>query len=275
MSRGLGDVYKRQPQPSPPGGEGAVRLLGKGVAPFSLAGRGTGGEGRNTIDPPLGDGNLHVVYTGTSMHPTLIEPELLEVAPYHGRPVRRGDVVYFRPPEEQQELVHRVIAAIQPGTPQSSVHTRGDNSPAADPYRLQPDDIIGRVVVAQRGDRRRPIAGGLRGVLVGTAARLWRTINLGISRFLRGAYYTLARVGPQRRLLPSNLRPRVFVFQARQNPFFKLMMGGRVVGQYDGKLRQWRIRRPFRLFVDEAALPAPGATQDLAPDETSAPDRAE
>jgi hypothetical protein len=36
-----------------------------------------------------------------------------------------------------------------------------------------------------------------------------------------------------------------------------LVMGRHVVGQCDGGQELWRIRRPFRLFVDEDALPCP------------------
>ena len=64
------------------------------------------------------------------------------------------------------------------------------------------------------------------------------------------------------------LRPRVFAFQARQRPFFKLMMAGRVVGQYDNRQSQWRIRRPFYLFVDEAELPHPRPAQGFIRHET-------
>jgi hypothetical protein len=67
------------------------------------------------------------------------------------------------------------------------------------------------------------------------------------------------------------LRPRVFLFQAWQRAFFKLVMGGRVVGQYDGEQRQWRIRRPFRLFVDENALPCPAVGEAPMPDEARMP----
>ena len=72
-------------------------------------------------------------------------------------------------------------------------------------------------------------------------------------------YHGLAETGVFRRLLPSSLRPRLVTFEARHQKYLKLLMGRRVVGQYDTRQEQWHIRRPFRLFVDEAALPCPGA----------------
>ena len=257
------------PAPLPARERGVTPLVQVGVAPSPPGGEGRGEGGIFTANPPLDGSILHVVYTGRSMTPSLIEPELLEVRPYHDRLVRPGDVVYLQPPGEQQKLVHRVATVIPPGTTPGSIRTRGDNSSAADPFILQPADIVGQVVAAQRNSRRRRIAGGLLGVLVGTVARLRRTINRSISRMLHGAYRTLARTGLLRNLLPVGLRPRVFTFQTRERSFLKLMMAGRVVGQYDTRERQWRIRRPFRLFVDEDALPYAGAGQGLAPGETS------
>ncbi|MBU0493861.1 MAG: S26 family signal peptidase, partial [Chloroflexi bacterium] len=202
------------------------------------------------IEDVLADGVLHVVYTGPSMNPTLAEPDLLEVVAYGERPVQPGDVVYFQPPEGGREVVHRV-ARVTP----SGVYTRGDNNPQEDPYLLQPADIIGQVVAAQRGVTRRRIAGGRRGVLRGVACRPRRMVNRGVSRLLHSAYRALADIGLFRRLLPTGLRPRVFAFQARNQTFLKLLMGRRVVGQYDTRENEWRIRRPFRLLVDEASLP--------------------
>ncbi len=241
-------------------------LGGEGVTPLSLPGRGVGGEGGAApTDSHPDDDTLHVVYTGISMKPTLIEPELLEVVPYGRRSLRPGDVVYFRPPEGQKELVHRVVAVTSSNARPPRIQTRGDNNPSADPYLLGPADVIGRVVAAQRGSRRRRILGGLPGVVEGTTARQWGHTNRGIARLLHSAYRVLARSGLFRRLLPASLRPRIYFFQARRCPFYKLMVGGRVVGQYDIQQQEWHIDRPFRLFVDEAALPAPEAGQGLAP----------
>ncbi|MBU0491067.1 MAG: SynChlorMet cassette protein ScmC [Chloroflexi bacterium] len=210
-----------------------------------------------TVEDMLNDGVLHVVYTGPSMNPTLAEPDLLEVVAYGDRPVQPGDVVYFQPPDGGREVVHRVVRVTPGEVPQGGVRTRGDNNPQEDPYLLQPADIIGQVVAAQRGDKRRRIVGGRRGVLRGMACRPRRVVNRGVSRLLHGAYCALAGAGRFRSLLPTTLRPRVFSFQARSQTFLKLLMGQHVVGQYDTQQKQWRIRRPLRLFVDEASLPVP------------------
>jgi hypothetical protein len=51
------------------------------------------------------------------------------------------------------------------------------------------------------------------------------------------------------------MRPRVISFNREAGTELQLVMGQRVIGRrLEGKTR-WHIRRPFRLFVDEEALP--------------------
>jgi signal peptidase len=203
-----------------------------------------------------------VMYTGPSMNPTLRQGDLLTVVPYEGRAVQRGDVIYFDPPGGERKVVHRVVRV----TPQG-VRTRGDNNSADDPYLLQASDIIGQVVAAQRGSRRRLIAGGWRGQFVMHWNRPRRLAFRLSARLLHGVYHGLAETGVFRRLLPPGLRPRLVTFEARHQKYLKLMMGGRVVGQYDTRQEQWHIQRPFRLFVDESTLPRP----QMAPHKMTVP----
>jgi SynChlorMet cassette protein ScmC len=204
-----------------------------------------------TTESPRNDASLYIAYTGPSMNPTLREPDLLKVAPYDGRQVRTGDVIYFEPPEGDREIVHRVVRVTPDG-----IHTRGDNNPTDDPYILQATDVIGQVTVAQRGTKQRYITGGWRGTLLGYVARVRRVASRGASRLLHSTYHALARSGLFRGLLPPRLRPRLLVFESRPDQTFKLVMGQREVGRYDNWRHRWTIRRPFRLFVDDARLPS-------------------
>ncbi|MFQ5615134.1 MAG: SynChlorMet cassette protein ScmC [Anaerolineales bacterium] len=195
---------------------------------------------------------LPVVYTGPSMYPTLRDRELVDVVPYEDRPVCPGDIVYFQPPEGNHAVIHRVIRVTPEG-----IRTRGDNNPIADPYLIQPADITGQVVAVRRDQRQQPVAGGRRGYLTFYGARLTRLPSRLSTRLMHGIYHGLAKTGLFHRLLPSNFRPRLVAFRTRHQKYLKLMMGERVVGQYDTRRKQWHIRRPFRLFVDESALPRP------------------
>lgn len=189
-------------------------------------------------------------YEGSSMNPTLRDLDLLEMVPYDKRAIRVGDVIFLRPPEGDQPIVHRVVRVTPEG-----IRTRGDNRTGDDPWFLLPADITGQVVAAWRGQKRRKVAGGRAGRLVAHLTRWQRALERRLSPLLRPIYRFLTRGGIVRRLLPSRFNPRVVIFQANGRGHLWLLLGGRVVGRYDAQQRQWQIQRLFRLFVDESALP--------------------
>ncbi|MHB8837183.1 MAG: S26 family signal peptidase [Candidatus Methylomirabilia bacterium] len=188
-------------------------------------------------------------YDGPSMNPTLREPEIMEVVPYDGRPLRIGDVALFLSPKAGRLVVHRIVRVTPAG-----VSTLGDNNTEEDNVLLQPKSIKGRVVAAWRGRKRRRIAGGYRGRWTGRWCRWWRAPDRGVSSLLRPLYHSLSRRGLIARWLPAGLRPRVVEFQARGRDRSRLLWGRHVIGRYDDRNRRWLIRRPFRLFVDERTL---------------------
>lgn len=203
-----------------------------------------------TIGLLLGDQPLRVVYTGPSMNPTLAEPDLLEVRPYGEQAVCVGDIIYFQSPENERPIIHRVVRVTSQG-----IRTRGDNNPQNDPYLVQPADIIGKVVAAQRGERKRQIAGRWQGRFFVRGIKLERAVNRLSTRLGHSTYYWLARSGIFRRLLPAAMKPRVVCFQGRHQTFLKLLIAERLIGQYDHRHERWIIQRPFRLFVEEQTLP--------------------
>ena len=188
-------------------------------------------------------------YFGPSMNPTLREPEMMEIAPYGNRRMRVGDVVYFLPLQHDQPIVHRLARVTPVGA-----STLGDNNTQKDAFLLQPENIKGQVVAAWRGQTRREIAGCLRGRLTGRWLRWRRIPTRGVSYLLHPLYRTLCRRGLIARLLPAPLRPRVVVFQTRDQNKFRLLLGQHLVGRYDDQKRQWDIQPPFRLLVDERVL---------------------
>jgi len=122
------------------------------------------------------------------MNPTCREPDLLEIIPYGDRPVKRGDIICFRPPGSSHSVVHRVIRITSGG-----IRTRGDNNTENDPYLAHPSDINGKVVSAWRGRNSRRIAGGWRGSFIQYGVRLRRFIRKMIAKVLERLYYRLAR----------------------------------------------------------------------------------
>jgi hypothetical protein len=70
-------------------------------------------------------------------------------------------------------------------------------------------------------------------------------------------YDPAVKAGSLDGVLPQHLRPRLVEFNGRHWVDLKLLFGEREIGHYDSYLEAWRIRRPFRLFVDLRKLPAP------------------
>jgi SynChlorMet cassette protein ScmC len=189
-------------------------------------------------------------YSGPSMNPTLREPEIMEIVPYGSRPLRVGDVAFFLPVGADQPVVHRIRRVTPAG-----ISTLGDNNAREDALLLQPKNIKGRVVAAWRGQKRRKIAGGLPGRLASRWLGWRRVLDRGASPLLHPLYRALSHRGLIARVLPAPFRPRVVVFHAQGRDQFQLLLGQRIIGRYDERGHQWRIRRPFHLLVDGGALP--------------------
>ncbi len=189
------------------------------------------------------------VYRGASMHPTLKAPDTLQVVPYRRGKIQRGDVIVFSPPGRGHMVIHRVVSVTAKG-----IRTRGDNNSDIDPWNLSPDSIVGHVVRAQWGNRRRSIYGGLRGRLFSLGIRAIRLINSKVSSLLHPAYHRLARTGALRRWLSARVQTRILSFERSKGRELQLVLGRRVIGRLLHGRRKWVVRRPFRLFVDEESL---------------------
>ena len=191
-----------------------------------------------------------VNYIGPSMNPILKSGDRLRIIPYNGKEVGRGDVIAFLPPGGDPKIIHRVVSVSAKG-----IRTRGDNSSHVDPWILRPDQILGRVVSAQRGNRRRRIFCGPMGSLFALTVRFIHVVDSCVSFLLRPAYREFARAGIFIRLLPAQMRPRVISLNRDAGTELQLVMGRRVIGRWLEGKSEWNIRRPFRLFVDEESLP--------------------
>lgn len=198
------------------------------------------------------------------MNPTLQEPEILEVEPCRAGEVHSGDVVLFVPDGHTQSIVHRVIRVTATG-----IVTCGDNNRLADPWSLRSENILGRVVAAQRGSGRRPICGGHKGMLwVWLLARQRALQKIALPR-LKPIYRRLAASGMVYYLTPQCMHPSLIYFAAGNGRQMQLLWRKRVVGTYDHMSSAWQIQFPFRLFIDPA-LPGLTADQKLCPPQPNA-----
>jgi hypothetical protein len=189
-------------------------------------------------------------YIGPSMNPTLKSGDRLHIIPYDRQEIRRGDVVVFTPREGDSKIIHRVVSVSSNG-----IKTRGDNCNQVDPWVLSPDHIVGRVVSAQRGKRRLRVFGGLLGHSLAVAIRAIKSIDSNLTSLLRPFYQRLAKAGVFREWLPGWMKTKAIYLNHPAGTELQLLMGRRVIGRWLPGKSGWNIRRPFRLFVDEEALP--------------------
>ena len=194
-----------------------------------------------------------ICYTGPSMNPLLRTGDGLEVIPYEGNPMNIGDVVVFCHPEEKYQIVHRVVAITSEG-----IRTRGDNNNSLDPWVVQPEDIIGRVVSAKRKTKQKTIHGGSRGRMLALALLFRKKAHITTSKLLHSPYHSLSGSGIFRHFVPLLPKMRILTFRRSGGDELQLFMGNKIIGRCVPGSNQWQIMRPFRLFVDEAYLNSNG-----------------
>ena len=188
-----------------------------------------------------------IFYHGVSMNPLLKRGDTLLVAPYGSQEIHPGDIVLFLDPLRGQ-VVHRVVAVSAGG-----VTTRGDNNPNIDDRVLAPDEILGWVTAIERQGRTLPVPRKAPATLYLLKARRW--CDRATSWLLKPVYYHVAQSGLFQRCLAPWMQPRLIYFSHPEGSEWQLWLGSCLIGRKKPNKSQWEIRRPFRLFVDEASLP--------------------
>jgi signal peptidase I len=184
------------------------------------------------------------------MNPTLKAGDGLQLKPYRGKKIRSGDVVVFNSPDGDRKITHRVVSVDSKG-----IRTWGDNNKNIDPWVVSPEHIIGRVIYAQRGKKWKRVFGGVAGQLFAIVVRVIKVLDSGTALMLRPAYRWMVRTGFLRELFKNQIKSAVVTINRPGGAEMQLLMGRRVIGRLRSGKAQWQIRRPFRLFLDEASLP--------------------
>jgi hypothetical protein len=110
------------------------------------------------------------------MHPVFKPGDVLQVLPYNGKTVERGDVILFSCTEEKRMIVHRVVDVDEHG-----IRTKGDNNRHLDPWVVTPEWIAGHVIRARHKMRWRSISGGCVGRFVANWVRAVRSVSAMLS----------------------------------------------------------------------------------------------
>lgn len=191
-----------------------------------------------------------LLYRGNSMIPTLRNAAILHIVPYIDDAIRSGDVIVFISPGSNNTVVHRVVSVNSQG-----IKTKGDNNIKVDDWLIVHDNVIGRVTYAQNGAKQWTIYRGLIGSIFAEVSKSIRILDRSISFLLHFPYQWLARSGIFRRLLPSRFEIKILSINKPQGSDLQLLLGKRVIGQFIHEKNQWQIRRPFRLFINDAIIP--------------------
>jgi SAM-dependent methyltransferase len=210
-------------------------------------------SGRRGMSKPVHNFNERsdaFLFCGSSMGCLFRDGDRLVIGPCEIAEIRKGDVVVFTAPGDDKRIVHRVIA-VGP----DRFQTRGDSNPGADPWSLGRENLIGCVTAFERNGRLHSVTGGRRGRLRALLTGTIRRIDHHSSSVFHPIYRGLYRSCILRRLVPGSLSPRVILLRKDGSTEMQLLMGRKVVGRCLAEENEWKIRRPFRIFVDESTLP--------------------
>jgi len=190
-------------------------------------------------------------FSGVSMLPTLKPGDLLKLVRCKKREIHVGDVVAFQSPISQGLIVHRVVAFDYTG-----LRTKGDNNDRIDDWVLSPHNIFGRIVSAHRGGQTITILGGFRGRQYVRTIHTVRCLNKALmSALLSPLYHWLAKTGIFKKMFLCLLNTRIYCFKCGDQLELQILLGRRIIGRLFPGQKQWYIKRPFRLIVDEKSLP--------------------
>lgn len=189
-------------------------------------------------------------YMGLSMYPLFIPGDILHIKPYDNTEIKVGDVVVFKAKNEEKNIVHRVVSINN-----SVIITRGDNNNHADSGSLIPEDIIGKVIIAERDAKKRSVPGGMPGFIRSEIIRYTRRINKNIIKILRPFYHFIAQTSFLKQWFSGKAKIRIISFRKPSGNELLLLMGSYLIGRLAPGSKNWWIRKPFRLFLNEKSLP--------------------
>jgi len=195
----------------------------------------------------------HAIYTGPSMFPVFHDPEYVKIGRYEKYDeIKKGDVIYFKSPNEEKNIIHRVIQKKN-----EKLRTRGDNNPYSDPYWVTFNDIYGRITHSTFQGMTRQIAGGFQGMLLYRKHIIRRLFLLKLQTIKQKhnrVWNDLVSVG---KFLIRKKDLHIIEFKQPRYPVYKLFFNGKWIGQYNPIRHRWKLEGIFRFLVDKTKLPDP------------------
>ncbi len=200
---------------------------------------------------------------GNSMRPTIKEGDTLSVAPVDAASFQPGDVIVFTAGKNKHVVTHRIVSVREKG-----LVTKGDNNLSTDKKVVPFNRVVGLVEYVDRGAVLRRVKGGRGGrttaVLIAAKLRIMK----GTLKLIKPAVSTLFLVKAVRRTTAllmgfrmgrasERKKYRVYRYKNKNGVRLTLFYGKRVIGTLEPNANRWRLKQPYRLFIDDSDLPTP------------------
>lgn len=184
-------------------------------------------------------------YHGDSMRGTFYLGDRLVVVPPSQEIISVGDVIVFsrmNGPDDKEEIIHRIDAISE-----NKFITRGDNNLYRDISLVQPDQVIGKIVMVERNGQRQEVVGGSLGLWRVKPRWLWLKVDYWLRRLYRKPYrwLRLSKIIPN--LWPIEINE--MQIKTDRGPLIKYIYKGRTVATWETSRKLFECREPFDLVI--------------------------
>lgn len=202
---------------------------------------------------------------GNSMHPTIKEGDILSVSPVDPASLQPGDVIIYTvgkiAGKNKHAVTHRIVSVREKG-----LVTRGDNNLSADGTIVPFDRVVGRAEWVKRGTVLRRVKGGRAGRNTAFLLAVKLRIQKGVLKLIKPAVFFFFGFKAVRRttsiLMGFGLgraaahgEYRVYRYENKNGVRLTLFLGNRVIGTFEPNAKRWKVKQPYRLFIDDSNLP--------------------
>lgn len=188
--------------------------------------------------------------TGNSMSPTLNHGERFLLTPVSKHHIQSGDILLFKIPNSNKEVVHRVIQCTDSG-----FMTRGDKaSNTTDPWIITEREIIGKARIVYRFGKPYRLSQGGTGLLWHYGIRKWRQFIVGLRPLILPFYRFSSRWCYLGWILPNRFKPGIIHIKRGDHDIFFIVIGSIKIGFKTDKDPTWQIRFPWHYFIREEQL---------------------
>ena len=188
--------------------------------------------------------------TGNSMAPTLRHGEAFCLSHVTREDIRCGDILLFRRPNNDKDVVHRVVRGTASG-----FMTRGDKaSNTKDPWIVTDKEIIGKVEIVYRSGKPHRLSQGGMGLLWHYSLRTWRQVVLGLRPLIYPFYRLSSRWCYLGWILPPKLKPEIIKIRHKGQDTYTIVSGSRKIGSKAPEDATWQIHFPWHYVIREKNL---------------------